>query len=145
MNHIVETHGERFKSVETFGVVENIYKRYAQYHDTSAVTSTSGGDTLDRHQQPNGADRWGPGIKEMDPSEEDYFNGDEDEDVEPMEPLVTAEEAEKPLELKRRRSNDEEDDELLQLAQKSPRPGKGNYLRPLRKTSHTSWLCVCWC
>lgn len=73
-----------------------------------------------RHLQPNGADRWGPGIKEMDSMEEDYFNGDEEEDI-PTEP-VPAEEVtpEKPFELKRRRSTDDDDDELLQLAQKSP-------------------------
>ena len=81
-----------------------------------------------RHQLPNGADRWGPGIKEMDSVEEDYFNGDEDEV--PAEPLPVEEDpnAEKLFELKRRRSEDDDgDDELLQIAQRSPQ-SKGMYL-----------------
>jgi hypothetical protein len=130
MIYIVETYGERFKSIETYGVVEQISRRYAQYHDSSATTATAAGDSAERYhvcfrsnprQQPNGTDRWGPGIKEMDSVEEDYFNGD-DEEV-PAEPLPMELEPEKPLELKRRRSSDDEgDDELLHLAQKpSPR------------------------
>jgi hypothetical protein len=31
--HIVETFGEQFKSIQTFGVVEMISLRYAQYHE----------------------------------------------------------------------------------------------------------------
>lgn len=130
MIYIVETYGERFKSIETYGVVEQINRRYAQYHDSSATTAIVVGDSAERYhvcfrsnprQQPNGTDRWGPGIKEMDSVEEDYFNGD-DEEV-PAEPLPMELEPEKPLELKRRRSSDDEgDDELLHLAQKhSPR------------------------
>jgi hypothetical protein len=65
-------------------------------------------------------DKWATGIKEMDSVEEDYFNGDEDDDVSteplPAEDLAT----EKPFELKRRRSADEDEDELLQIAQRSP-------------------------
>ena len=74
-----------------------------------------------RHQQPNGMDKWATGIKEMDSVEEDYFNGDEDDDVS-TEPLPTEDvTSEKPFELKRRRSVDDEgEDELLQIAQRSP-------------------------
>ena len=63
----------------------------------------------------------------MDSVEEDYFNGDEEEI--PAEPLPVEEEptAEKPFELKRRRSEDDDgDDELLQIAQRSPQ-SKGIY------------------
>jgi hypothetical protein len=64
-------------------------------------------------------DRWSTGIKEMDSAEEDYFNGDEEEVS--TEPLPAAEVAiEKPFELKRRRSTDDDgEDELLQIAQRS--------------------------
>ena len=133
--HLVETYGDRFKSIETFGVVEQLNKRYAQYHDTSVVAATSA-DTPDRHipitttltlyryQQPNGVDRWATGIKEMDSVEEDYFNGDEEEEIPPGAlPVDPVEEVspEKPFELKRRRSaNDDGDDELLQLSQRLP-------------------------
>jgi hypothetical protein len=130
MIYIVETYGERFKSIETYGVVEQISRRYAQYHDSSATTATAVGDSAERYygcqrsnfrQQPNGTDRWGPGIKEMDSVEEDYFNRDDEEVA--AEPLPMELESEKPLQLKRRRSSDDEgDDELLHLAQKhSPR------------------------
>jgi hypothetical protein len=37
--HIVETFGEKFKSIQTFGVVEEISQRYAQYHETPEVYS----------------------------------------------------------------------------------------------------------
>lgn len=119
--HIVELYGERFKSIETYGVVEQISRRYAQYHDTSGVAIGAGTEAIDRHQQPNGMDKWATGIKEMDSVEEDYFNGDEEDDVS-TEPLPAEDVAsEKPFELKRRRSVDDEgEDELLQLAQKSP-------------------------
>ena len=63
----------------------------------------------------------------MDSVEEDYFNGDEEEV--PVEPLPVEEEptAEKPFELKRRRSEDDDgDDELFQIAQRSPQ-SKGMY------------------
>ena len=131
-------YGERFKTIETFGIVDEINKRYAQLHDTSTVTASAGGEIIDRfasfrnsltvsrHQQPNGAVRWGPGIKEMDATEEDYFDRDEDESL-PVEPLPADDElgVEKPFELKRRRSPDDEgEDQLLQLAQRSP-PAKG--------------------
>jgi hypothetical protein len=125
--HIVEMYGERFKTIETFGIVDEINKRYAQLHDTSTVTASAGGEIIDRHQQPNGAVRWGPGIKEMDATEEDYFDRDEDESL-PVEPLPADDElgVEKPFELKRRRSPDDEgEDQLLQLAQRSP-PAKEN-------------------
>jgi len=58
----------------------------------------------------------------MDSAEEDYFNGDEDEEVvgRPL-PDEEDETMEKPFELKRRRADDDEgDDELLQIAQRSP-------------------------
>jgi hypothetical protein len=57
----------------------------------------------------------------MDAVEEDYFNAD-DEEV-PLEPLPVELESEKPLELKRRRPSEEDDDELLQIAQRSPQKG----------------------
>ena len=65
----------------------------------------------------------------MDSAEEDYFNGDEEEV--PAEPLPVDEEpnAEKLFELKRRRSEDDDgDDELLHIAQRSPQ-SKGMYLK----------------
>lgn len=65
-------------------------------------------------------DKWATGIKEMDSVEEDYFNGDEDDDIS-TEPLPAEDVAtEKPFELKRRRSADDDDDELLQIARRSP-------------------------
>jgi len=39
--HIVEMYGERFKLIDTFGVVEQINRKYAQYHDTSGVTGNA--------------------------------------------------------------------------------------------------------
>ena len=63
----------------------------------------------------------------MDSVEEDYFNGDEEEVL--VELLPTEEEpaAEKPFEIKRRRTEDDDgDDELFQIAQRSPQP-KGMY------------------
>jgi hypothetical protein len=133
-------YGERFKLIETFGVVEQINRKYAQYHDTSAAIVNTGEPidrycsvtsalTQRRHQLPNGADRWGPGIKEMDPVEEDYFNRDEEEEVH-VEPLPTEEDVgvDKPFELKRRRAEDDDgEDELLQIAQRSPQ-AKGTHL-----------------
>ena len=126
-------YGERFKSIETFGIIEQIHRKYAQYHDNPITTVNTGNEVIDRyqqikptltfssHQQPNGVDRWGTSIKEMDSVEEEYFNGDEDEEdaaeTLPIEEVIT----EIPFELKRRRSPDDDgDDELLQLAQKSP-------------------------
>ena len=130
--HLVETYGERLKSIETFGVADQLSRRYVQYHDTSTVTAAgaevhdryslmTSSLTLPRHQQPNGADRWAPGIKEMDSAEEDYFNGDEEEvPTEPVPLDVTDVSVEKPFELKRRRSADDDvEDELLQLSQNS--------------------------
>ena len=127
-------YGEQFKSLQTFGIVDEINKRYAEIHDASTVAASTGGEVIDRfhsmgnllilsrHQQPNGAVRWGPGIKEMDATEEDYFDRDEDETL-AIEPLPTEEEVgiEKSFELKRRPSPDDEgEDELLQLAHRSP-------------------------
>jgi hypothetical protein len=58
----------------------------------------------------------------MDPTEEEYFARDEEEDI-PVEPLPSEEiGVEKPFELKRRQSLDDDgDDELAQLAQKAPK------------------------
>jgi len=130
MIHIVETFGDRFKLIPTYGVMEQISLRYAQYHGASdnmvegeterlRIKATNGLQL--RHQHPNGADRWGTGIKEMDSAEENYFNGDEDDDVS-SEPLPLEESSQpRVFELKRRRSEDDEvDDELLQLSQNSP-------------------------
>ena len=49
--HIVEMYGERFKSIDTFGVVEQINRKYAQYHDTSEVTPIAG-EAMDRYLNP---------------------------------------------------------------------------------------------
>ena len=46
--HIVEMYGERFKLIETFGVVEQINRKYAQYHDTSIATANTEGEMIDR-------------------------------------------------------------------------------------------------
>lgn len=124
-------YGERFKLIETFGVVEQIHRKYAQFHDVAAASTTTRDEPIDRfavprfatkvrHQLPNGIDRWGTGIKEMDSTEEEYFNGDEEEEI-PVEPISTEEPGpEKALNLKRRRQ-DEEEDQLLQLNEKPPK------------------------
>jgi len=41
-------YGERFKLIETFGVVEQINRKYAQYHDTSIATASAEGEMIDR-------------------------------------------------------------------------------------------------
>jgi len=76
-------------------------------------------------------DKWATGIKEMDSVEEDYFNGDEDDDVS-TEPLPTEDiTTEKPFELKRRRSADDEgEDELLQIAQRPNTKGSSSTPSP---------------
>ncbi len=50
--HIVELYGDQFKSIETYGVVEQISRRYAQYHDTSGVVANSGTEAIDRLVSP---------------------------------------------------------------------------------------------
>jgi hypothetical protein len=37
MIHIIEMFGDRFKSVQTYGVMEQIGLRYAQYHEASEI------------------------------------------------------------------------------------------------------------
>jgi hypothetical protein len=125
-------YGERFKLIDTFGVVEQIHRKYAQFHDVAAAPTTTTGEPIDRfsiptvqtnsrHQLPNGVDRWAPGIKEMDSTEEEYFNGDDEEEI-PMEPVPVEEPGlEKLLDLKRHRPDEDGEDELLELAQKSPK------------------------
>jgi len=57
----------------------------------------------------------------MDSTEEEYFNGDEEEEV-PVEPIPDeAPGPEKLLDLKRRRPDEDGDDELLQPAESSPK------------------------
>jgi len=57
----------------------------------------------------------------MDSTEEEYFNGDEEEEA-PVEPIPDEEPGrENLLDLKRRRLDEDGDDELNQLAQKSPK------------------------
>jgi len=46
--HIVEMYGERFKPIETFGVVEQIHRKYAQFHDVSSPATTTTGEPIDR-------------------------------------------------------------------------------------------------
>lgn len=79
-----------------------------------------------RHILPNGVEKYAPGIKEMDSTEENYFNEDEEEI--PMEPISSEEPGPEPfVDLKRGRPDDDADDELLHLAQKSPKVnGKNN-------------------
>ena len=48
--HIVEMYGERFKLIETFGIVEQINRKYAQYHDTSLATPNAGDEIIDRYR-----------------------------------------------------------------------------------------------
>jgi len=130
MIHIVETFGERFKTIETYGVMQLISIRYAQYHEVRDGFPAEVSDKCDlclyvlrrcRHQQPNGTDRWGTQVKEMDTVEENYFNGDEDDedvssDLFPIEEVNSV----KTFELKRRRPDEDDgDDELSQIAQRS--------------------------
>jgi protein phosphatase 4 regulatory subunit 3 len=50
LNHLVEMYGERFESIRTFGVIEQIKNRYAQYHDTSSDnTVNAAGQVVDRY------------------------------------------------------------------------------------------------
>jgi hypothetical protein len=75
---------------------------------------------LTRRHQPNGVDKWGPGLKEMDAVEENYFNEDEEEGVasEPSPPEDITHQ--RIFELKRRRSlEDDVEDQLSRLSQKS--------------------------
>jgi hypothetical protein len=84
-----------------------------------------------RHVLPNGVEKYAPGIKEMDSTEENYFN-EEEEEI-PVE-LIPSEEPgpEQIVDLKRGRQDDDADDELLHLAQKSPKVnGKKNFRVPL--------------
>ena len=46
--HIVELYGERFKSIETFGVLDQIHRKYAMYHDTSVPTANTEGEAIER-------------------------------------------------------------------------------------------------
>ena len=79
-----------------------------------------------RHILPNGVEKYAPGIKEMDSSEENYFNEDEEEI--PVELIHSDEPApEKLLDLKRRRHDDDADDELIHLAQKPPKVNGKNH------------------
>jgi hypothetical protein len=47
--HIVEMYGERFKLTETFGVVEQIHRKYAQFHDVAPAPTTTTGESIDRY------------------------------------------------------------------------------------------------
>jgi hypothetical protein len=76
----------------------------------------------------------------MDTTEEDYFNGDEEDEIGP-EPLPMEETvARKPLELKRRRPTEEDaDDELQQLAQQSPNVKRTTLIQIVAYFSHTGY------
>jgi len=67
----------------------------------------------------------------MDSAEENYFNGDEEEDIS-SEPLSLEDmDQQRVFELKRRRSTDDDgDDELSQLSQRSPQPKRECILVP---------------
>jgi len=138
MIHIIEMFGDRFKTIQTYGVIEQISLRYAQYHEASDVTLQDSTrftpwkkKLTSSRSLPNGVDKWGPGIKEMDSAEENYFNGDEEEDIS-SEPLSLEDmDQQRVFELKRRRSTDDDgDDELSQLSQRSPQPKRECILVP---------------
>ncbi|KAI9676158.1 MAG: Platinum sensitivity protein [Caeruleum heppii] len=87
--HIVTNHGEKIKQITYVDTFQNLVLRYDQMADyklgaesaflspeeDSARTANGRG----AHHQVNGNQRW-QGVKEMDPTEEEYFNTSDDED-----------------------------------------------------------------
>jgi hypothetical protein len=56
-------YGERFKLIETFGVVEQINRKYAQYHDTSVAVANAGDEIIDAGGCSNGGAIWISGSR----------------------------------------------------------------------------------
>ncbi|KAL5372831.1 hypothetical protein DPSP01_013201 [Paraphaeosphaeria sporulosa] len=127
VQHLVETYREKLQTITYVDTFQNLILRYDQMHEPvttqelEASFTSVDSDTPARQQlsMVNGG-KWGVGLKEVDPDEEAYFNGSDEEDdfvpnvakpvngASPVRPLVNYQD------------DDEGDDEVDDLAAAAP-------------------------
>lgn len=81
--HVVEKYREKLESITYVDTFQNLIIRYEQMQgyggaEADSVLFSQDESSTPRRMPLNGQ-RW-QGVKDMDPSEEDYFNGSDDED-----------------------------------------------------------------
>lgn len=83
ITHLVETYRERFKEITYVDIFSNFIIRYEQTSGFAPSVPTSFVDTEDDASQRiegTKGSRWSSGIKDLDASEEEYFNTSDDEE-----------------------------------------------------------------
>ena len=81
--YLVENYRERLQQITYVDIFQSLVLRYEQMQEFDPEMDTSlfsqDGSTTTGHVKMNGNQRW-QGVKEMDPTEEAYFNTSDDED-----------------------------------------------------------------
>jgi protein phosphatase-4 regulatory subunit 3 len=92
VHHLVETYRDKFQNITYVETFQNLILRYDQMHETITTQEIDASFTSVDSETPsrplgmvNGG-KWGQGLKEVDPDEEAYFNGSDDEDDLPNTP-----------------------------------------------------------
>lgn len=86
IQHLVETHREKFQAITYVDTFQNLVLRYDQMMEPVTAQelelsfTSVDSDTPGRPMGIVNGGKWGQGLKEMDPDEEAYFNGSDDED-----------------------------------------------------------------
>ncbi|KAL9108970.1 MAG: hypothetical protein Q9227_006366 [Pyrenula ochraceoflavens] len=88
--HVVDHHRDKLERITYVDTFQNLIRRYEQMQgynsemDSSLFSHDEDSPTMARNNM-NGGARW-QGLKDMEPSEEEYFNTSDDEDDEQMTP-----------------------------------------------------------
>lgn len=80
--HVVEKYREKLESITYVDTFQNLIIRYEQMQGYGAEADSvlfSQDESSTPRRMPLNGQRW-QGVKDLDPSEEDYFNGSDDED-----------------------------------------------------------------
>ncbi|KAF2864762.1 component of IIS longevity pathway SMK-1-domain-containing protein [Massariosphaeria phaeospora] len=102
VQHLVETYREKLQIITYVDTFQNLILRYEQMHEPATTTqelehsfTSVDSDTTARHLANGG--KWGQALKEMDPDEEAYFNGSDDEDDLPSKTVLNGASPVRPL------------------------------------------------
>ncbi|KAG4304874.1 hypothetical protein PORY_001549 [Pneumocystis oryctolagi] len=79
INHLIETNGEKIKSLNNIPIFDQLIRKYEQYHDKSYETESSKAE----NSKHNPSGRWSD--TKLDIEEENYFNTSDDDDKNDIE------------------------------------------------------------
>ncbi|KAF1961675.1 DUF625-domain-containing protein [Byssothecium circinans] len=122
VHHLVETYREQFQTITYVDTFQNLILRYDQMHEPvttqeldQSFTSVDS-DTPGRPLGIANGGKWGQGLKGLDPDEEAYFNGSDEEDDSPAK-VINGASPVKPLV---NYSDDDEDDDEMDILTSAP-------------------------